>query len=117
MTWRDEQRVWFHENKGLLLAGLASAIACVLLGLMGAGCISRGKIEAQIWLNNTPIPKELCDKTPELKDYGFFRRLNSGQLEFVSFCSPLAVQWLAMFKDDFNRLMDEAGLPRPSPTP
>jgi hypothetical protein len=96
---------------------IAGLVALLIILLIGPGCITRGQINASVWLNNTPIPKDLCDREPSLKDYGFFRRLDSGQIEFVSFCSPQAVQWLAMFKDDFNRLMDEAGLPKPKPSP
>lgn len=70
------------------------------------------KVNAAIWLNNSPIPAEVCAREPTLKDYGFYRRLDTGQLEFISFCDPKSAEWLSMFTEDFNRLMDEAGLPK-----
>lgn len=88
--------------KVLLLLAMATAFS---------GCIDRDQIEASIWLNNG-LPQDLCDQEPELHDYGFYRKLNDGSLEFVSFCDPKSKEWLSMHSDDFNRLMDEAGMPK-----
>ena len=84
--------------------------ALLLCMIVLSGCLTRAKIDAAIWLNNG-LPADLCEKEPELKDYGFYRKLDSGQLEFVAFCDPRAREWLSMHKDDFNKLMDEAGIP------
>lgn len=87
---------------------ILAAIALLFL----TSCITRGKIDAAIWLNNGPLPEEICLREPALKDYGFYRRLNDGKLEFLSFCDPKAREWLAMHQEDFNKLMDEAGIPK-----
>lgn len=82
-------------------------VGLILVGLVVSGCISRSEIQATVWLNNAPIPPALCDQSPELKNYGFYRRLNTGKIEFVSFCSPLANRWISAFDDDFNRILDD----------
>jgi acid phosphatase class B len=69
--------------------------------------VSRKKIEAAIWLNNFP-PKELCERNPELHQYGFYRKLNNGKLEFVSICKEEAKKYLTMYKDDLDEIMQEA---------
>ncbi len=79
----------------------------IFLAISLTGCLSRKEIQASIWLNNAPIPVELCEEKPELKQYGFYRRLNDGKLEFISFCDPSAHKWLAMYETDFNRILDE----------
>jgi hypothetical protein len=59
-----------------------------------------------LWLNNSPIPSEICKREPELKDYGFYRKLNDGNFEFVGFCEPKASEFFSMYKTDFERLMN-----------
>ena len=88
-----------------LFAFIFAGIAALM-----SGCVTRGEIEAAIWLNNG-VPKEVCDREPILRDHGFYRRLNDGKLEFVSFCDPQAVDWLSMHKTDYVRLLD-ATLPK-----
>lgn len=75
------------------------------------GCISRKKINAHIWLNNAQIPEENCDRDPAIKLYGFYRKLNTGELEFVSFCTKKARDFVSMRKSDFEKLMNEATVP------
>jgi len=72
------------------------------------GCVNKREINAAIWLNNSPIPQEICEREPLLKEYGFFRRLNTGGFEFISFCNPEAKNWLGMHKTDFYRMMNKA---------
>jgi hypothetical protein len=72
-----------------------------------SGCISRKKIRAYIWLNNSPIPQEICAREPSLFDYGVYRKLNDGKLEFVSFCESKAKEFLSMHKSDFERILNE----------
>ena len=85
-----------------------------MIFLMSCKTAIREEIDATIWLNNSPLPATICEREPELKNYGFYRRLNSGQLEFMSFCRPCtegvkdcAKFWLGIRDDDFNRLMDK----------
>lgn len=68
---------------------------------------TRAEIDAVIWLNNSPIPADVCAREPSLNDYGFYRRLNDGTFEFISFCHPDAHLWVAMHKDDFIKLLDK----------
>lgn len=75
--------------------------------LLLSSCITRKKISAYIWLNNSPVPQELCLREPALNDYGLYRKLNDGRLEFVSFCDVKARQFLSMHKDDFERLINK----------
>lgn len=90
---------------------LLSLILC--LAFLGASCnVTRKEIEAYAWLNNTPLPPELCEREPTLKRYGFYRRLNDGHLEFITFCNPLARDWVAISKRDMKNLLD-AYLPEP----
>jgi hypothetical protein len=62
------------------------------------------------------IPKEICDREPELKNIGVYRKLNNGKYELVSFCAPEFSEYLTMWKGDFEKL---AGFtyPRPTSTP
>jgi hypothetical protein len=53
-----------------------------------------------------------CKADPELIMYGFYRRLNGGKFEFISFCQPEAAQMISVTKDDYEKIM--AGLtPKP----
>lgn len=84
----------------------------LLLSLLLSSCISREEVEAVIFLNNFHAMGPICERTPEIKQYGFYRKLNDGKLEFVSICNSTARNYLAVHKDDFNRLLDKA-LPKP----
>jgi hypothetical protein len=81
--------------------------ATICLGLGSCLRPTRPEINGRIWLNNTPIPEDICLREPSLKDYGFYRKLNDGKLEFVSFCSPEAFHWIAMHELDFKDLLDK----------
>ncbi len=78
---------------------------------------TRKEVNAKIWLNNSggPAYAKLCLDKPELKDHGFYRKLNNGKLEFVSFCSPTAAKFLAVTEKDFNEMMDKY-IPEPNQT-
>lgn len=90
----------------LSLVTLAVMTVLLLLTVfLVSGCrISRSEIEAAVWLNNAPLPQDVC-RGPA-KDYGFYRRLNDGRLEFVSFCRPEAKNWIAIHKDDLQKILD-----------
>jgi hypothetical protein len=80
-------------------------LAILLITLSACNIPTRKEVNAAIWLTNG-LPPDLCASVPELNDYGFYRKLNSGDFEFLSFCSPEALNFLGMHKTDFNRLMD-----------
>lgn len=58
------------------------------------------------------LPDELCVKADEYQaqgigwDYGFYRKLNDGNYEFISFCDPKSKEWFAMHKDDLAKVLD-----------
>jgi hypothetical protein len=68
--------------------------------------VTRERINAYLWLNNTPIPQEICDREPLLKDYGLYRRLENGKFEFISFCESKVNQFYSMHKDDLARIIN-----------
>jgi hypothetical protein len=68
--------------------------------------VTRERVNAYLWLNNTPIPQELCDREPLLKDYGLYRKLNTGGFEFISFCETKVNQFYSMHKDDLARILN-----------
>lgn len=80
--------------------------------LLLGSCVTREKVQSTIWLTNAPLPLEYCDQIPELRMYGFYRKLNSGKLEFVSFCKKESRDFVIMPKAEFNELLDRA-LPKP----
>lgn len=87
-------------------------LSAVFILCLAASCnVTREEIEATVWLNNFP-PASLCLTNPELSQYGFYRRLNNGKLEFMSMCKKEARDFFAIPKADFNRLLDRA-LPKP----
>lgn len=94
-------------------------ILAVLSLLLLCSCITREEIEVAIWKNNfndaKGSMKELCETYPEIKDYGFYRKLNDGTLEFISVCNPHAREMLSIHNADFVRLMDRA-LPKKKPS-
>lgn len=87
-------------------ANLLTFLALSAATLSLASCITRKEIEATVWRNNAPIPAAICAATPELHDYGFYRQLNDGGFEFVSFCAPEASQWLAIHESELKRILD-----------
>ena len=80
-----------------------------LFVLLFQGCVSPKKIKAALWINNLPIPEEVCKEAPELYDYGFYRRLNDGSFEFVSVCDKVASEFFEMHKDALKDILNETG--------
>ena len=72
-----------------------------------SSCINREQVMAVVYLNNFP-PIRLCILHPEIAEYGFYRKLNSGDLEFVSLCKEDAKRFKSIPDADFTRLMDRA---------
>jgi hypothetical protein len=70
-------------------------------------------MRAALWLNNG-LPIALCEREPVLWDYGFYRRLDTGQTEFVPFCSAGAQRYFAVHEIDLGNLLDQT-LPGASP--
>lgn len=80
----------------------------MLLMFFQTSCVTlskteRRKIEAAIWLNNSPLPESICLNESQ---YGFYRRLNSGKFEFVSFCKEEAKRFVAIHEKDLEKLLE-----------
>ncbi len=91
-------------------------VGCLIL-LAGCKSVSKKEIDAVLWLHNG-APPEMCGADeatspyPLLWKYGFYRVLNTGKYEFISFCNPRALDWFGVEKNDLNRLLKKAGLPQ-----
>ena len=81
-------------------------LAALCLILVGCNTITRKQVDAAIWLNNAPIPADICEREPQLKQYGFYRKLDNGKIEFLSFCKPSAGQWVAVYGPQFYKFLD-----------
>lgn len=79
----------------------------VTFAILCQGCLNRAEIRARTWLNNADAMAELCKNTPALGDYGFYRRLNDGTIEFVAFCDPKAQHMIGVIDQDFNNILDQ----------
>jgi hypothetical protein len=55
------------------------------------------------WLNNFPVPAE----TTNYCLYGFYRRLDSGQVEFFSICNPNMPKMISMKDAEYQALLDQ----------
>lgn len=68
-------------------------------------CMTRQEIRAHLW-ENTGLPADLCASEPRLRDYGFFRRLDSGGFEFLGFCRPEALGMQSVTKESLKEILD-----------
>jgi hypothetical protein len=80
---------------------IAICLACLAL----TGCLSRKEVQATAWLQ-TGLPPEICASNPDLKDYGIYRKLDSGKFEFVSICDKEITRWISIYDEDFKRILD-----------
>lgn len=79
-------------------------LALLLLPLNS--CVTKAQVDALIWLNNLEaLQKDVCPTHPELNDYGFYRKLDSGKLEFISVCNANAPGLFSMTSSDYSNLM------------
>ena len=85
----------------------------LLLSIPLSSCVTRNQIDALVWLNNMPLPADVCALNPVLNNYGFYRRLNDGHLEFISACnqSALAPHMVSMKDTDYEMLLDQLNKP------
>ena len=86
---------------------LVNRLALVTFVILCQACISKPKIKAKLWINNFPVPSEVCQREPSLLDYGFYRKLSDGRLEFLSVCDKRIKDFFEMHKDDLARLLNE----------
>ena len=82
-----------------------------MLLILSQGCVTRSRVNANLWFG-IAIPEDICNKHAEIKDYGIYRKLNTGKFEFVSICSDEYQDYFSIHKDDLERLLNEAGIKR-----
>jgi hypothetical protein len=75
-------------------------------------CVTKAQVDAVIYLNNTNAIADLCTKDQDVHNFGFYRKLNSGQFEFISFCDSASNTMLSMTKDDYEKIM-QGLVPKP----
>lgn len=77
--------------------------------------MTKNEVMTTIWLTNAPLPQEYCDQIPELKKYGFYRKLKDGKIEFVSYCKKESRAFIAIPESQFYELLERA-FPEPRET-
>ena len=75
--------------------------------IQGCKTLTRAEIDAITFHNNGPLPEHLCNTYPELWDYGFYRTIDSGGFEFLSWCNGNVTDYLTFKESDVNELIDE----------
>lgn len=70
------------------------------------GCLTRTQVEATIWLE-TGLPMDLCERYPEIANYGHYRKLNNGKYEFISYCKKESKDFVNIVKTEFYKFLDE----------
>jgi hypothetical protein len=84
--------------------------------LATSSCVTRKEVDAASWLNNFGVEEfvALCNEHPELKDFGFFRKLDDGTFQFLSACDPNAKRMISFKDEDLKKILD-ALLPQKKP--
>jgi hypothetical protein len=90
---------------GALLRALLAVTLVPLLLIILQACISRKQVVAETWLNSG-LPADVCEKYPEIKEYGIYRKLDSGQYEFLSYCKNESQNYISIQGDKFRRILD-----------
>jgi hypothetical protein len=68
---------------------------------------TRSEIDSVFWLNNSNALLDACAESIDLRDVGFYRRLESGDFELVSFCNENAQDFLSIYKDDLEKILKD----------
>lgn len=102
------KEIWKNKLDQLHQVNYPVYLASFAILFLTLGCRpSREEIEITLWRNNLPLPVEYCVAGSPLLDYGYYRRLNSGKLEFISFCNPAILEFLSIQKNDLQNLLDK----------
>ena len=105
--------------KKLLAVRIQARQAAIVVLLFSQGllpaCINRKQIRAEVWLNSG-LPAELCPEGSEIHKYGIYRKLNSGNYQFISYCAlgqkddgsvyPLVQDYITFNAKKFNEVLD-----------
>jgi hypothetical protein len=75
------------------------AVVLLLISLLSS-CRSWESAKPYIFLTSPEVPREIWEKSPEVCNYGLYRKLNTGQFEFISICNVEYHGFLAIHKDD-----------------
>lgn len=81
----------------------------IIASLCGCRTITKEEIDITLWMNNGPVEAAACT-TGDTAQRGFYRKLDNGKYDFVSWCKPEANQFMAIQKDDLARLLQKAGI-------
>jgi hypothetical protein len=94
-----------NEIEGNLSIAICLMTALIIV-LALSGCVSREEINAKLWLSSG-IQEDICEKYPEIKRYGFYRKLNDGRYEIMSYCAKSAKKQISMLENDLNAILDK----------
>lgn len=113
MTNEKQNSPWGRKQRASL-RGMRALLLLTLLPL--TSCLSRKEVQAELW-EQSGIPVELCDKMPELNQYGIYRKLDSGKVEFLSYCKtvqdengkmiPAVQNYLSVSTKKFNEFLNQ----------
>lgn len=68
--------------------------------LLCTGCITlTPKFKGDVWLHDS-IPPELCMRYPDIQDFGIYRKLNDGSMEFIPYCDDEIKNYLSSHAKD-----------------
>ena len=62
--------------------------------LLLCSCVSQQEVRGRLYQMDR-IPVDLCDRYPELKEYGIYRVISDTEEELLPFCSERIKQFLA----------------------
>lgn len=66
----------------------------IIFLLLFTACVSEKEIRGQLYINEG-IPKELCDKYPEIKEFGVYRVISETEEELLPYCSNRIKKFLS----------------------
>jgi hypothetical protein len=72
----------------------------------GTTLIKKTDLGVAAWINNTDAMQDLCKKIPELKEFGFYRRIDLENLQFLSFCDKNSSRMIAFKDEDVEKILN-----------
>lgn len=71
-----------------------------IIGFLLVGCtMLTPKFGEEIWLHDQ-IPAEVC--VGKITEYGIYRKLKTGKVQYLSYCSPEITKYLSSHVDDID---------------
>ena len=78
--------------------------------LLLVACVSEQSVRGKLYLNDG-LPKELCDKYPELKEFGAYRIVSDTEEELLPYCSERIKNFLSADKVYVEEWLKQATRP------